>query len=124
MSEATTRPEPRLHVICLCAQWCGTCRDYSSRFEQIERSFPQVRFFWIDIEDEADLVDPIEIETFPTLLIARNEVPIFFGPLLPHMETLERLVRNSLKDDAAHKLKDPALMGLMARLKKSGRITF
>jgi len=87
-------------------------------------SFPQVRFSWIDIEDESDLVDPIEIETFPTLLVARNGELIFFGSLLPHVETLERLVRNSLKDDAAHKLKDPALMGLMARLKKSGRITF
>jgi len=122
MSKATTRLEPRLHVICLCAQWCGTCRDYASRFEQIEKSFPQVRFSWIDIEDEADLVDPIEIETFPTLLIARNSDPIFFGPLLPHVETLERLVRNSLAEGASRTLDDPAVLGLMVRLRQAERI--
>jgi thiol-disulfide isomerase/thioredoxin len=124
MSESATPLEPRLHVICLCAQWCGTCRDYASRFEQIGKSFPQVRFSWIDIEDEADLVDPIEIETFPTLLITRNGDPIFFGSLLPHFQTLERLVRNSLAENTARTLEDPALMGLMARLEKSGRIAF
>jgi thiol-disulfide isomerase/thioredoxin len=122
MSESATSLEPRLHVICLCAQWCGTCRDYASRFEQIGKRFPQVRFSWIDIEDEADLVDPIEVETFPTLLIARQGKPIFFGPLLPHGETLERLVRNTLISDGAGALDDPALLGLMARLYQSGPI--
>lgn len=122
MPASTTRPEPTLEVICLCAQWCGTCRDYVSRFEQMAKTFPQARFAWIDIEDEADLVDPMEVETFPTLLIAGKGKPIFFGPLLPHVETLERLVRNSLAEDQARALDDPALLGLMARLQQSGRI--
>ena len=122
MSASATSPEPSLDVICLCAEWCGTCRDYAGRFEQIGRTFAQVRFAWIDVEDEADLVEPIEVETFPTLLIARNGKPIFFGPLLPHVETLERLVRNSLTADGARALDDPALLALMARLQQSGRI--
>jgi thioredoxin 1 len=121
-SASASSPEPSLDVICLCAEWCGTCRDYASRFEQIGKTFPQVRFTWIDVEDEADLVDPIEVETFPTLLIARDGKPIFFGPSLPHVETLERLVRNSLVEDETRALDDPALLGLMARLYQSGQL--
>lgn len=122
MAASATSPEPSLDVICLCAEWCSTCRDYASRFEQIGKTFAQVRFTWIDVEDEADLVDAIEVETFPTLLIARDGRPIFFGPLLPHVETLERLVRNSLTADGERALDDPALLRLMARLQQAGRI--
>lgn len=122
MRASNTSTELSLDVVCLCAQWCGTCRDYASRFVQIEKTFLQVRFTWIDIEDEADLVDPIEVESFPTLLIARGGEPIFFGPLLPHVETLARLVRNSLSGDSASALNAPALFGLMERLQQSGRI--
>ena len=84
MSKATTRLEPRLHVICLCAQWCGTCRDYASRFEQIEKDFPQVRFSWIDIEDESDLVDPIEVEDFPAFVLVDDKGNDFFVNACAH----------------------------------------
>ena len=58
---------PSLLVVCLCAQWCGSCREYRSTFEQVAEAFPDMRFLWVDIEDQADLVDPIEVENFPTL---------------------------------------------------------
>lgn len=121
MSRPNPIPAAVLDVICLCAQWCGTCSDYASRFGQIGQAFPQVRFIWIDIEDEADLVDPVEVENFPTILIARGGQPIFFGPILPHVETLERLVRNALSDDQPRAWSEPTVLGLMARLQRSGR---
>lgn len=86
-----------LLVACLCAQWCGTCCEYQPLFEQLQVQFPTVRFLWIDIEDQADLVDPIEVENFPTLLIARDNQTLFFGTVTPHLQTLERLVRNTLE---------------------------
>jgi hypothetical protein len=30
-------------VVCLCAEWCGVCREYRSRFEQVLARLPQVR---------------------------------------------------------------------------------
>lgn len=89
---ASTALTPLL-VACLCAQWCGSCREYRSLFEQIAATFPDSDFVWVDIEDEAALVDPVEVENFPTLLIATTEGARFFGPLLPHKETLVRLLR-------------------------------
>ncbi|HEY5581770.1 MAG TPA: thioredoxin family protein, partial [Rhodoferax sp.] len=78
-------------VVCLCAEWCGVCRDYRQRFAQVQTQFPQVRFLWIDVEDEADLLDPLDVEDFPTLLLAVGDQPHFFGPLTPQANTLARL---------------------------------
>jgi thioredoxin 1 len=86
-------PQTPFIVACLCADWCGTCRDYQPLFAQLQQEFPDVRFVWIDIEDEADLVDPIEIDNFPTLLITAGDQPRFFGTVLPHIETLRRLIQ-------------------------------
>jgi thiol-disulfide isomerase/thioredoxin len=81
-------------VACLCAQWCGTCKDYASLFTGLQADFPEATFRWIDIEDESELVDPIEVENFPTLLIATGGQARFFGTLTPHIETLKRLIRS------------------------------
>lgn len=87
-------------VICLCAQWCGTCRDYRQPFEHMQVRFPQAQFVWVDVEDESELVDPVDVENFPTVLIAQAGLARFFGPLTPQPETLERLIQASLAPDA------------------------
>ena len=60
-------------------------------------------FVWVDVEDHADWVDPIEVENFPTLLMAQGTTPLFFGTLTPHVETLRRLIQSQLKDPVAMK---------------------
>ena len=92
--------QPQMLVACLCADWCGTCREYQPRFDQLQAQFPGVQFLWIDVEDESDLVDPIEVENFPTLLMATREQVRFFGTVLPHAETLQRLIETQLGPDA------------------------
>lgn len=56
-------------LVVLCAEWCGTCRDYRAVMEAAAARFPGWRTAWIDIEDQSDLVDELEIETFPTVLL-------------------------------------------------------
>jgi thioredoxin 1 len=84
---------PSLLVACLCAQWCRTCDEYHPLFSRLKTEHPQAQFHWIDIEDEADLVDPIEVDNFPTLLIATDGQARFFGFITPHIETLRRLIQ-------------------------------
>ena len=105
-----------LLVACLCAQWCGSCREYRSTFQQVVETFPQMRFVWIDIEDEADLVDPVEVENFPTLLVAAEDGPRFFGPLTPHRETLLRLLRAQTEAPTAPVLADAEVHALAQRI--------
>ncbi len=78
--------------MCLCAEWCGTCRDYRPLLQQVARAHPEFRFAWVDIEDHADIADAFDVETFPTLLVAGADGTRFLGPLLPHAETLSRML--------------------------------
>lgn len=112
----STTPEPSLLVACLCADWCGACREYQPRFEQLQAQFPGVQFVWVDVEDESDLVDPVEVENFPTLLMATRERVKFFGAVMPHMETLQRLVETQLAPGASSQPQVPAVDTLAHRL--------
>lgn len=121
MNPANSAPPPAVLVVCLCAEWCGVCRDYRSRFEQVQARFPEARFLWIDIEDEADLLYPLDVEDFPTLLLAVGDQPRFLGPLTPQIETLDRLIRSHLQDAAAPALADPAVAELVRRIRAVNR---
>ena len=80
-------------VICLCAAWCGTCRSFQPLFEAAAAAHPALRFHWIDVEDEADLLGDIDVETFPTLVIGNADRVHFAGPMLPQPGQIERLLR-------------------------------
>ena len=82
--------EMNFAVICLCAEWCGTCRDYRAGFESLAEMFPNMRFRWLDIEDCADDMGDLDVENFPTLLIRRGSAVLFFGTMLPHLGHLRR----------------------------------
>jgi thioredoxin 1 len=82
----------KLVIACLCAQWCRTCDDYLPLFQGLRATFPDAQLHWIDIEDDADLVEPIEVDNFPTLLIASHGQVQFFGVVTPHLDTLKRLI--------------------------------
>ncbi len=112
----STPPALTLLVACLCADWCGACREYQPRFEQMKAQFPGVQFVWVDVEDESDLVDPIEVENFPTLLMATREQVQFFGTVMPHLETLQRLIETQLVPHARGQACEPMTQALAKRL--------
>jgi len=92
LSPALCPPGARAWVICLCADWCGLCREYHDLFAQMATRYPAFRFAWLDVEDEAALAGDFDIETFPTLLLADAGGTRFFGPLTPQPQTLSRLL--------------------------------
>ena len=91
---------PSLDIVCLCADWCGTCREYAQVFEALQQALPAHRYRWIDIEDEAELVGDCDVETFPTIVIADAQGVRFAGPLTPQADTLRRLLRATLLEAA------------------------
>jgi thioredoxin 1 len=111
-------PTP-LFVACLCARWCNLCEGYRATFETLAARHAQHRFRWIDIEDEADLVHAIDVENFPTLLIASGEQLRFLGVLTPQLETLERVLRAAEEDalpPPTHEVDDDDMQALLSAL--------
>ncbi|MCB1977906.1 MAG: thioredoxin family protein [Burkholderiaceae bacterium] len=98
-SAAPNVPADSWWVVCLCAAWCNTCTDYRPIFRAVAGEWPQMRFEWVDIEDESELAGDLDVETFPTVLIADADGARFLGPLLPHAAVLSRLIA-SLRDAA------------------------
>ncbi|RYX95984.1 MAG: thioredoxin [Comamonadaceae bacterium] len=103
-------------VVCLCADWCVLCRDYSIALKAVAARHPQWRFAWIDIEDHAALVGDLDIETFPTLLIADGAGVRFLGPLTPQAENLSRLLTSDLKVQATSAADAALIEVLLQRL--------
>lgn len=114
-----TNPHPDWQVICLCADWCGTCRGWRSDLAAEAALHPSVGFAWVDIEDEADAVGDMDIETFPTLLIAHGDQVRFLGPVLPHASAIGRLLESLRADDRGIAV-PPEAAPLLARLRAAG----
>ena len=83
-------------VVCLCAEWCGVCREYRSVFQETTGQFPAASFHWLDIEVHADDLGNLEVENFPTLLIKRQEWVLFYASMPPSPGHLQRILRTFL----------------------------
>lgn len=104
------------HVVCLCAAWCGVCRQYASDFQSLQQKYPHVHFDWVDVEDREDLLGDVDVETFPSLLIGRGDAPLFFGPLLPQIKVLDKLLVSLLQRPSASTSLPPEATPLWRRV--------
>ena len=91
-------------VVCLCAAWCGTCKEYLQPFERLAAQFPQMRFVWLDVE------------TFPTVLVAQGQRARFLGPVLPQTAVLARMLQSLPQDAAARPADVQEAQDLLQRL--------
>lgn len=106
MTEAARAP---WLVVCLCAQWCGTCGQYQAVFEALAKQWPGMAFVWLDVEDEEEALGELDITTFPTVLMGRGDEAMFLGPVLPQPGVLQRMLeRFSLGDAQALPAQDDA----------------
>ena len=111
---------PRLWVVCLCAQWCRACIDYQTVFSGIAialgEHYPESRFVWLDVEDQAELVGDLDIETFPTLLVGDSDGLKFLGAVTPQPEVLSRLLDALHLPDAPRRAHWPASRRIIEQL--------
>ena len=92
MDSMAGEEQPALWVACLCAAWCGVCRDWLPMFTAQARAHPHMRFAWVDVEDEDEAMGEVDIETFPTLMVARGEQVLYFAPIPPLASQFARLL--------------------------------
>jgi thioredoxin 1 len=115
-SAPSSPPVPTWQVICLCAAWCGVCREWDEVFEALGHVFPEASLAWVDVEDEADALGDVDIETFPTLLVAHDGRACFFGPVQPSQSQVARLLDSLLEDPHAARSVPAEAHSLLHRL--------
>jgi thioredoxin 1 len=116
MSDAPSPPTARgeRQVYCLCAEWCGVCREWRAIFDAQAAAHPGDRFAWIDVDAHEDVLDLVEIETFPVLLIAEQGRVVFFGPMEPSAGMLGRLLERAQAAPSADGEAERLLQSLQA----------
>jgi len=95
-------------IACLCAEWCGTCRDYRAGFDELADRHPDKHFIWIDIEDQADVVGDLDVVNFPTMLIQRGDIVTYFAPVLPDHRMVDRMLAAQLEQSVEELQKQAA----------------
>jgi thioredoxin 1 len=90
--------KPQFTVNCLCALWCDTCSAYKDGFLKLAERYPQARFTWLDVEDDAEEIGDLDVENFPTIQVKRGDEQLFYGVMLPYPEHLSRLLSELLKN--------------------------
>ena len=102
-----------LLVACLCAQWCTICRDWRAEFDALARRFPDARFLWVDVEDDADRLGDFEPDDFPVLALQRGDRLLYCATLVQHVATWQRLIE-AYAADAAPPCAPPTTLDLRA----------
>ncbi len=100
-------------VACLCADWCGTCREYLPKFQALAQRLPNHVFVWIEIEDHPELTDDDDIENFPTLLVQDAGGIRFYGTMLPHIGHLEKFLDTLATGPSGPAMAGPDVLGML-----------
>ncbi len=88
-----------LLVACLCATWCTTCAEFRGTFDKLAKENTGARFVWLDVEEDSALVGEIEIESFPTLAVFRDEKALFYGVTMPQEGVVARTLASLARAD-------------------------
>ena len=100
-------------IACFCAAWCDTCTQYRPKLAALSDTQPERLYAWIDIEDHPDLLGDEDIENFPTLLVQQGKKILFYGPMLPHIGHLERLLASLTPESPSVTTQLPDLVALL-----------
>ncbi len=79
-------------VIDFWAEWCGPCQAFKPIFETASENHDGVAFASVNTEDQPDLAAMFQIRSIPTLVVFRDQIPIFGQPGMLPAESLDELI--------------------------------
>lgn len=91
----STLGENKYVIVCFCAAWCRTCNGFETQLQSLVPKYPEHLFVWVDVEEHEALLINEDIEDFPTILIQNKKGTLFYGPLPPFAEHIERVLQQA-----------------------------
>ncbi len=79
-------------VIDFWASWCGPCQAFKPVFEAASEKHDGVTFGSVNTEEEIELASMFQIRSIPTLVVFRDQIPIFGQPGMLPAEALDELI--------------------------------
>nr|VFK53064.1 MAG: thioredoxin [Candidatus Kentron sp. TUN]VFK53813.1 MAG: thioredoxin [Candidatus Kentron sp. TUN]VFK59542.1 MAG: thioredoxin [Candidatus Kentron sp. TUN] len=62
------------------ASWCGPCKTFAPIFEAASEEHPDIAFGKVNTEEQMALAQRFQIRSIPTIMIYREQIPIFMQP--------------------------------------------
>jgi thioredoxin 1 len=62
------------------ATWCGPCRAFAPVFEAAAANHPDMVFGKVNTEHERALAGQFAIRSIPTIMVFRDQIPVFSQP--------------------------------------------
>lgn len=62
------------------ATWCGPCRAFAPVFEGAATKHPDIVFGKVNTENERALAGQFGIRSIPTIMVFRDQIPVFSQP--------------------------------------------
>jgi thioredoxin 1 len=91
---------PKLAIVDCFAEWCGPCKILAPALEQLQKAYPAVSIYKVDVDvcDIDDMMignDTISVTSLPTVFFAKN------GQLLEtvvgcHIQKIEQLIQKHM----------------------------
>ncbi|KAB1661341.1 thioredoxin [Pseudoclavibacter sp. CFCC 13796] len=74
------------------ASWCGPCRAFAPVFENVSEKNPEIVFGKVDTDAQQELAQAFQISSIPTLVIFREQIPIFAQPGAMNIAQLTEII--------------------------------
>nr|VFK22202.1 MAG: thioredoxin [Candidatus Kentron sp. MB]VFK32600.1 MAG: thioredoxin [Candidatus Kentron sp. MB]VFK75993.1 MAG: thioredoxin [Candidatus Kentron sp. MB] len=74
------------------ASWCGPCKTFAPIFEAAAEKYPDIVFGKVNTEEQMALAQRFQIRSIPTIMIYREQIPLFMQPGSLPASALEDLI--------------------------------
>lgn len=86
-------------VVDFWAPWCGPCLAFAPVMDQVSKTYPEVCFAKVNIDEQKELAEDFGIRSVPMIMIFRREFVVFAEPGTQTESSLKDLIEQAKQVD-------------------------